>query len=277
MGDSQDSDASAKSNSKYRALVLIAGVIIFVAALGTQFYALRVQSPELAQLAGVAQVFVVIAAVIGFALFHPSKKPTDDHTKKSLRDEWLLRLVVVTGLGLCVVVIYTLEWIQRDILPIVGSGLLTSGATWLAAVVIGFLFGVPHTSDSSPGTSQYKPSTSLEQVADWLTKIIVGLGLTQLNKIPGKVAALASYIAAGMGDTPSSKLMALAIFIYFSSCGFLFGFLWARLYMLEEYNIAQQTLQSMIKGVIARADIRELIKGSNEGLTRGPGGSGPGV
>lgn len=59
---------------------------------------------------------------------------------------------------------------------------------------------------NQPSASPYAPSTSLEQVADWLTKIIVGVGLTQLNKIPRKLDSLASYIAMGMGGSASQAI-----------------------------------------------------------------------
>jgi len=48
---------------------------------------------------------------------------------------------------------------------------------------------------------RYQPSTSLEQISDWLTKIIVGLALVDIAKIPGKLDALASYIASGIGGS----------------------------------------------------------------------------
>jgi len=45
-----------------------------------------------------------------------------------------------------------------------------------------------------------------------------------------------------MGDA-SHKAFALAICVYFPACGFLFGFLWARLYMLGEFMRASNLLR----------------------------------
>src|SRR5258708_39901361 len=139
---------------------------------------------------------------------------------------------------MCVIVLYTVQWLDDKAITIVGVALLSAGGAWLIAVVVGFLFGIPRLASDQLEASQYHPSTSLEQVADWLTKIIIGVSLTQLNKIPGKLDSLASYIATGMGESASHKVLALAICIYFPSCGFLFGFLWARLYMLEAFDAA---------------------------------------
>ncbi len=140
-----------------------------------------------------------------------------------------------------------------------GFGRCLAGAAWLSGALTGFLFGIPHArdgvtepsppvakkdgADDGSGTvgeaSRYKPSTSLEQISDWLTKIIVGVGLTQLNKIPGKLDGLAGYIANGIGPDPANKPFALAVIIYFLVCGFLFGFLWSRLDMMRAFAEAE--------------------------------------
>ena len=78
--------------------------------------------------------------------------------------------------------------------------ILWSAACFMAGFLTGFLFGVPKfgAGDASPkkpacparsgassaqGYSQ-RPNTNLEQISDWLTKIIVGLGLVELKQIP---------------------------------------------------------------------------------------------
>jgi tetratricopeptide (TPR) repeat protein len=130
---------------------------------------------------------------------------------------------------------------------------MTAGAAWLTGALLGFIFGVPHTQENAVGEDRYLPGTSLEEISDWLTKMIVGVTLTQLSNIPGKLGSLATYIAQGMlsnaAGIPYSDLhaievnraFALAVCIYFSVDGFLFGFLWARLYLLRAYRDADQT------------------------------------
>jgi hypothetical protein len=265
MGEPEKSDDPAiKDSTKSKAIVATVIGVLFFVALIIHFYAQHVHDRGMIQLALIAEIFLIITSIIAFAIFSsPRKTRVEGETmesesaklaelQKKNRDEWLLRLVFVTALGMCVIVLYAVQWVDQGAISIIGLALLSAGAAWLIAVVVGFIFGIPRRSSNQPGGRQYLPSTSLEQVADWLTKIIVGVGLTQLDKIPGKLGSLASFIAMGMGDAASHKAVALAICIYFPSCGFLFGFLWARLYMLEAFDVAESVIQRVIKEISTR-------------------------
>lgn len=190
-------------------------------------------------------------------------QPTDSSAQQDewekLRSKWLIRLAVLAVSGLMIVLVYGFQsWTTGRVVAAAGLGLMAGGAAWLSGALTGFLFGIPHAreaiasrraqqkrdtdedlSDEDEEDIRYRPSTSLEQIADWLTKIIVGVGLTQLNHIPGKLDALAAYIASGMGSDQANKPFALAIVIYFFVSGFLFGFLWSRLYMLRAFAEAE--------------------------------------
>src|SRR5687768_7771174 len=128
-------------------------------------------------------------------------------------------------------------------LPAVMTAALTCGASIATGGLLGFLFGIPRTppetgkngaeaagvaSDDQGNRLPYLPNTNLEQISDWLTKILVGVGLTQISSLPLKLDALAGYTA---GCFAGSKATALAVLVYFSLAGFLIGFLWTRLYL----------------------------------------------
>jgi hypothetical protein len=100
---------------------------------------------------------------------------------------------------------------------------LCSGSFMAIGWAIGFLFGVPRTNSSDKTTN-----TNLEQISDWLTKVLVGVGLTQLQKIPVQLGTLATYIAKDYGASGSS-VFALSMVLYFSAIGFLTGYLLTRL------------------------------------------------
>jgi len=141
-------------------------------------------------------------------------------------------------------------------------GLMTAGAALLSGGLLGFLFGVPHTREDGSGpannnkdsrgnpnegrqtgsgaSTSYRANTSLEQISDWLSKMIVGVGLVEIKVIPGKLRELAAYISKGLGQGESEEVFALTILLYFSVCGFVFGFLWARLYLARWFRQADE-------------------------------------
>ena len=170
----------------------------------------------------------------------------------------LRRLMYVAAIGSLIILIYALRYARTDVLDILSIasvGLMAGGAALLSGGLVGFLFGVPRTRDetsprqndpidqraaSRDSSTTYRPNTSLEQIADWLTKILVGVGLVQIQSMPDKLRGLARYVAPGLGAGAGSETFALAIFVYFSVCGFVFGFLWARIYLPRWFREADQ-------------------------------------
>jgi hypothetical protein len=84
----------------------------------------------------------------------------------------------------------------------------------------------------------FATNTNLEQISDWLTKVLVGVGLTQLNSIPTKLHALGVVLGPAMGDTGLSSSdtvgpggwVGVALALFFCIDGFLYGYLWTRLF-----------------------------------------------
>jgi hypothetical protein len=62
-----------------------------------------------------------------------------------------------------------------------------SGAAFFVGSIVGFVFGVPKSRptslSASAGSVVYHDNTNLEEVSDWLTKLIIGVGLVEINKI----------------------------------------------------------------------------------------------
>jgi tetratricopeptide (TPR) repeat protein len=85
-----------------------------------------------------------------------------------------------------------------------------------------------------------------------LTKIIVGVGLVELNKIPPALHFLAITLSPGLRpyNSPelagSSVVFALALLLYFFPLGFMFGFIWTRFYF-----------QEALKGLLERIRVLE--------------------
>ena len=131
-------------------------------------------------------------------------------------------------------------WLIFGICVLIAAGALAAG------LLLGFLFGIPKAAQepqqqSAPPLNQanaaqtkarLKANTNLVEISDWLTKMIVGVGLFQLSKLPGKLKLVADYFATT--DTPSP--LVLAILGYFGIFGFLLGYLWARIYLTKEFE-----------------------------------------
>lgn len=117
---------------------------------------------------------------------------------------------------------------------------------------VGFLFGIPRVlqrdtpaANGAAGGYDQRVNTNLEQISDWLTKIIVGLGLVQLQQIPGFLKRV-SYWAAGSlplqsnAQLPQVASFATAFLVYFVIVGFLAGYLLTRLYLAGAFRRADQ-------------------------------------
>lgn len=125
--------------------------------------------------------------------------------------------------------------------------LIWSVACLMAGAVVGFLFGIPKilqsekTSIPQEGSRihyRQQVNTNLEQISDWLTKIIVGLGLIELRSVPGYLRKLANLLSEGLEQ--SSHAFAFALIVYFSILGFLFGYLATRLFLAGAFSRADR-------------------------------------
>ena len=85
-------------------------------------------------------------------------------------------------------------------------------------------------------TYHLQVNTNLEQISDWLTKILVGVGLTQIHSLPGELHNAAVFIAGGLGSSPRMINFALALLIYFPLLGFLSGYLCTRLFLQPAFR-----------------------------------------
>ena len=119
--------------------------------------------------------------------------------------------------------------------------ILIAAVALAAGILLGFLFGIPKTDQGPPGQPApqkltIKANTNLVEISDWLTKMIVGVGLYQLSTLPVKLKSLASYFSTAFGPQAVPSSIVMAILGYFAIFGFLLGYLWARLYLTKEFE-----------------------------------------
>jgi len=182
----------------------------------------------------------------------------DENNLLGTQSVWATRVISVCILaGLAICFLYSLQAASlAQFVSIAGTALVVAGAALLAGGLLGFLFGIPKklqqdtlsAANTRPDTNgqdaarsvAYQGNTNLEQISDWLTKILVGVGLTQLASIPAALQNYASYTAAGLGNFASGQVFAIALLIYFLICGFLITYLWTRWYLAGTFRQADQ-------------------------------------
>ena len=116
----------------------------------------------------------------------------------------------------------------------------------IVGAFIGFIFGIPRT-PASKDPDNIAANTNLEEISDWITKIIVGVSLVQLNQISGGIIELGHTLSKALGDTPTSFVFAISTLIFYFVGGFFLGYLWSRIYLpkilrasLEEGRLRQE-------------------------------------
>ena len=108
---------------------------------------------------------------------------------------WLPYVVAVPVCGLGAILVYA--WGDWSTLAVAA---LVAGGAFLAGGLLGFLFGIPRSLAVQEGVADqggYQPNTNLEQISDWLTKILVGVGLVQFTTFAGHVSDLVTFLGSG--------------------------------------------------------------------------------
>jgi hypothetical protein len=194
---------------------------------------------------------------------------------------WALATIVI-------VAIYSISFLDGNIfslqgkakaLSIFASCVLLGGASLSIGCLLGFLFGIPRTlqhdvlpqgSEQSTSTSNTAPdpgspeytqrvNTNLEQISDWLTKILVGVGLIQLGSLGSAMTAIADHLK----DTfDGQSMVPLAVIVNFLILGFFSGYLLTRLFLASAFSVADRSValllrQERVGQVLQSAGIRD--------------------
>ena len=175
----------------------------------------------------------------------------------------------------------------------VGIGILA--ASMATGGLLGFIFGIPTslqniptpppTADGQAGgapAALYVGNTSLEQISDWLTKILVGVGLTQLSSIPTALADLGAFLAGGLGNLPGATVFAPTLVVFAILDGFFLSYLWTRLNLgslLAQSDVNQRVAAAVREGrKLGKVDAAKtaIVTASAAVGTAAPGSAAPG-
>lgn len=94
-----------------------------------------------------------------------------------------------------------------------------------------------------------KPNTNLEDVSDWLTKIIIGVSLVQAEDIAGAVHSFSQEVGTAvlkvngaLGVETTYAAFSSFCIVYFFVAGLYFGYLWTRLRLQTAIKWSDATL-----------------------------------
>jgi hypothetical protein len=140
---------------------------------------------------------------------------------------------------------------SRHSVAVFAVALLVATGAWVSGGLLGFLFGIPRSMGGAEARSDesivYRSNTNLEQISDWLTKILVGLGLVELGTIVRKVNDLIDFLAPALGGRPSSSTFALAILVLFGVSGFLALYIVTRVYVGVLFAETERSLSTLVQ------------------------------
>ena len=193
------------------------------------------------------------------------------------------------GIGILIIVVYAFqifdgrdtsyEW--GNFWALLATLLALAFACFAIGGLLGFLFSIPRTASAPPPeppppaaegggdqpqaqagatpsrtVASHQVNTNLEEISDWLTKIVVGVSLVQLTEIIGFIDQTTENIQAGFptacGAGQTGCIIGLgtfsaAVIIMFFAIGLLFGYLWTRLMVQGAIKDADLSLVGKLK------------------------------
>ena len=205
---------------------------------------------------------------------------TDRETRQ--RDQYaaLLALVGVVGAALTLVFLILSQFAGVPGAIGLGGVILCSSAA--AGAALGFLFSVPRVlsvgdagkappevAKGTPAIRLLGSNTNLERISEWLTTMIVGVGLSQITSISAHMGSFAQFL-----ETHSTKALAAAgpfILIVGVVGGFVFLYLYTRLYLSPLFLYVEKLISKI--GDEEVPDQEERIRAIAKELAGKDGGS----
>lgn len=120
-------------------------------------------------------------------------------------------------------------------------GLTLGIASFTSSFFLGLLFGMPKRNNKRE--NNYSLNNGLVEISDWLTKIIVGIGLINLKEIPGYFVSLGEYVRiASKYDGQLLNIYTIGIVIYFGFLGLFVGYNYMRLVRVNKYKYTDENI-----------------------------------
>jgi hypothetical protein len=162
---------------------------------------------------------------------------------------------------------------------VLAIGIVVSGACAMVAWLLGLLFGIPKSiatlgvptqaSNSAPANSSLpdtrqtsRVNTNLEDVSDWLTKTLIGVGLTQLTSLPHTLWHYATILdQASLKSEGGGAVFILSVAAAGGAGGFWVGYVTTRTFLTQLFDLFDRPQTG---DVAAAADPANLTLGADQ-------------
>lgn len=163
---------------------------------------------------------------------------------------------------------------------VLAIGMVVAGACAMVAWLLGLLFGIPKSiatlgvptqaPNSAPANSTQSDSrqptsrvnTNLEDVSDWLTKTLIGVGLTQLTSLPHTLWHYATILdQASLKSEGGGAVFILSVAAAGGAGGFWVGYVTTRTFLTLLFDLFDKP---QIGDVTAAADPANLTLGADQ-------------
>ncbi len=202
--------------------------------------------------------------------------------------DWFTNYFLILG-GITLVVAGIAASIDTDIgsgLRVLALGLLFAAACTASGWLLGLLFGIPRTlarpqpgaqaagtnestapapnGAAPPRTPTSRTNTNLEDISDWLTKTIVGVGLTQLFYVPHYLWEASGKINDHGFNWPNhGQFLALTILFYFAPGGFWLGYVGTRTFLTRLLDVFDHPDEGSVTEAGNPQNLRLAISGKD--------------
>lgn len=112
-------------------------------------------------------------------------------------------ITLILVIGVVIILIYSIAHGTDKFLSILSISAIIALTSAIVGAFIGFIFGIPRT-PAAKDSENIGANTNLEEISDWITKIIVGVSLVQLNQLSDGIYKIGNTLSQGMGGQPSS-------------------------------------------------------------------------
>jgi hypothetical protein len=128
---------------------------------------------------------------------------------------------------------------------VIGVGLLVELAGIAVGALLGFLFAIPRSTpsrvvdDGAPTGAGLTVNANLVEISDWLTKILVGVGLIELGQLSTGYQGLVRGVSDDLGQGRGVASGVGALLLFSLAVGFMSGYLVTRTSLtlaLQEYG-----------------------------------------